>query len=301
MLAASGCSVAGPDSDSKQAEQKAIENSSAAVSQAESQSESQNGESKSDDSSKSDKIKNEDNKATVTLNGSSASIDQANSSVTIDGTTVKLTASGVYTFKGKLDDGVILVDAPKTDKVEIYLDGVEIQNGKTAPLRIEACGGCTVHLTEGSTNTFSDSTSNEFSACISSKDDLTIKGKGTLIVTGAAKHAIKSSNDLRIKNGVYELNSASAALYGEDSVEITGGKITVTACKDGIKSKNDSDSTKGIVTIEEAEIDIQGASGNGIEAAASVTVKSGSVKIHSLKTPVNCNTQNIADGTVQKY
>lgn len=283
MLAASGCSVAGPESDSAQAAKE----SSAAQSALNTSDSTPAGSS------------DENSKAEITLNGSSASLDKDNSSVSINGSTVKITSAGEYTLKGSLDDGCIIVEAPKTDKVDIYLDGVSVKNSKSAPLRVEVCGGCTVHLVEGSVNTFSDSSSNEFSACISSKDDLTIKGSGTLNVTGSAKHAIKSSNDLRIKNGTLVLNAVSAALFGEDSVEITGGNITVENCKDGIKSE-DGD-TIGSVTIEEANVDIKNASGNGIEASVSVTVKSGSVRIHSLKTPVNCKSQTLADGTVRKY
>ncbi|MBR1763853.1 MAG: carbohydrate-binding domain-containing protein [Ruminococcus sp.] len=237
----------------------------------------------------------------ITLNGSEVNIPEGAEGVSADGTKITVTAPGRYYFTGKLDDGQIIVSATKEDKVELYLDGAEIDCLASAPIRIESADGCTLHLVEGSTNVLKDGTANEFSACISAKDDLTIKGKGKLFVYGSTKHGIKSSNDLRIKNGVLEISAVKTGIYAEDKVEITGGNITVTACKDGIKATDDADPTAGTVTIEEADIDIQNAQGNGIEAAISVTVTSGSVKIHSIKQAVNCATQSIADGCVSVY
>ena len=239
----------------------------------------------------------------VKLDGSSVTIPDGAAGITADGSKITVTAPGRYYFTGKLDDGQIIVNATKEDKVDIYLDGVEITSSSSAPIRVESADGCTVHLTEGSTNVLTDGTANEFSACISAKDDLTIKGKGKLVVVGSTKHAIKTSNDLRIKNGEYELSAKGAGLYGEDSVQLTGGNILITACKDGIKSVIDvgGDAAKGIVTAENTTVDVQNAQGNGIEATSGVTVTSGSIKIHSLKQAVNCKIQNITEGTVVKY
>ncbi len=237
----------------------------------------------------------------VKLDGSSVTIPDGAAGITADGSKITVTAPGRYYFTGKLDDGQIIVNATKEDKVDIYLDGVEITSSSSAPIRVESADGCTVHLTEGSTNVLTDGTANEFSACISAKDDLVIKGRGTLYVYGNTKHAIKSSNDVKIKNGVLVLEAVKTGVYAEEKVQITGGNITVAACKDGIKAQDDADPAAGIVTIEEAEIDIKNAQGNGIEGAVSVTVSSGSVKIHSIKQAVNSPTQTVADGCLTVY
>ena len=244
-----------------------------------------------------------ENAASVTLKGSSAEIGAGASGVTAEGSTVTLTAAGEYTFSGTLDDGQIVVNAPKTDKIDIYLNGVTVNCSTTAPLRVIQADGVTLHLNEGTVNTFTDSVNSTANACISSKDDLTVKGKGKLVVTGSVKHAIKSSNDLRIKGGELELSAKAAGLYGEDSVQLTGGNIVIKSCKDGIKSVIDEggEAGKGTVTSENATVDIQNASGNGIEATTGVTVTSGSIKIHSIKQAVNCKTQTLAEGTVVKY
>ncbi len=239
----------------------------------------------------------------IKLNGSSAEIDAGAAGVTAEGSVITITAAGDYSFSGSLDDGQIIVNAAKTDKVDIYLNNVSVSSSTNAPVRVEQADGVTLHLAEGTVNSFADTSANPNTACISAKDDLTIKGKGTLNVTGAAKHAIKSSNDVKIKNGVLNLSAVAAGIYGEDKVQLTGGTITVSTCKDGIKAVIDEGDTEseGIVTAENTVVDIQNASGNGIEATKSVTVTSGSIKIHSTKKAINCNTQSIAEGTVSSY
>ena len=295
MMLGAGCSInnnsGAQSSAADSAAQSSLNTEAPAADVSETESEQSSGKSESAS----------DNKADITLDGSTAAISEGAQGVTVSGSVVTVSAAGDYTFTGTLDDGQIIVNAPKTDKVDIYLNNVTVNCSASAPIRIEQADGVTIHLMEGTVNTFTDSAANNVSACISSKDDLTIKGKGTLNVTGAAKHAIKSSNDIRIKNGVLNLSAASAAVYGEDSVQLTGGTITVTSCKDGIKASNKVEADKGFVTSEEATVDIQNASGNGIEAVTGVTVKSGSIKIHSLKQAVNCKVQSLADGCVTKY
>ncbi len=291
-----GCSVNSNDSNSSKAETSAAASTDGSASEA-----SSAGDDAADTDDGSDA--SADNAAQITLDGSSAKISDGAAGVTADGSTVTITAAGDYTFTGTLDDGQILVNAPKTDKVDIYFNNVTVSSSTSAPIRVEQADGVTLHLMEGTVNTFADSASNSFSACISAKDDLTIKGKGTLKVTGSAKHAIKSSNDVKIKNGVLELSAVGAGVYGEDKVQLTGGSITIVSCKDGIKSVIDEggEAGKGIVTSENTTVDIQNASGNGIEATTSVTVKSGSIRIHSAKQAVNCDSQTLAEGTVEKY
>lgn len=302
MLAlGAGCSINTKDNQTSGVNvqdnvQTAADNNSSAETEAQ-----KNADAPKDESSEGTSETKSDNEASVTLNGSSVSLSQGAQGIAVDGCVVTISAAGSYTVSGTLDDGQIIVNAPKTDKVDIYLDNVTMTCSSSAPIRVEQADRVTLHLADGSVNTFADTAANTVSACISSKEDLTIKGKGTLKVTGSAKHAIKSSNDLKIKNGILELSAVSAGLYGEDSVQLTGGTITVTACKDGIKSSNKEKTDKGWVSSEDAVVDIQNASGNGIEAVTGVTVLSGSIKIHSLKQAINCTTQSITEGCVVKY
>ena len=294
LASAAGCSINNNEG-----------NSSSAADASQTQSAADNNTSASDASADSKQEKSEstksDNKASAKLNGSSVELSEGAVGISAEGSVLTISAAGEYTLTGTLDDGQIVVNVPKTEKVDIFLANVTVSSSATAPIRIEQADGVTLHLVEGSVNTFTDSAANDLSACISAKDDLTIKGKGTLKVTGSAKHAIKSSNDIKIKNGVFELSAVKTAIYGEDSVQLTGGSIVITSCGDGIKASNTEEAEKGFVSSEEAEVEIQNAAGNGIEAVTGVTVKSGKIRIHSLKQAVNCKVQELAEGCVEKF
>ena len=236
--------------------------------------------------------------AQITLDGTSAVVAGSDAAAR----KITLTDGGSYYVTGTLEEGQIVVNAPSDEKVDIYLNGADITCTSSAPIAVENADRVTLHLVEGSTTVLKDSSANTLTACVSAKDDLTIKGKGTLYVYGSAKHGIKSSNDVKIKNGNIIISSINAGIYGEDTVQITGGNITVTSSKDGIKATNETEAAKGYVSIEAAEIDIQNASGNGIEAVTGVTISSDStVKIHSVKKPINCDTQDIAEGSLVTY
>ena len=64
----------------------------------------------------------ENDAVTITLGGTSAQTSSSNG-VTIDGSTITITAEGVYIFSGTLSDGQIIVDADDSAKVQIVLNG----------------------------------------------------------------------------------------------------------------------------------------------------------------------------------
>ncbi|MGN0620367.1 MAG: carbohydrate-binding domain-containing protein [Porcipelethomonas sp.] len=236
----------------------------------------------------------------VSLSGSGAQSDDY-SNLSINGSVITISGPGKYEFSGTIDNGQIIVNAGKEDKVDIYLNGAGITCSDSAPICVQSADTCTLHLKSGSTNYVQDSASNSLSACIYSKDDLTIKGEGSLTVVSSKKHGIKSSNDVKVKNGSITISCPSTGIYGEDSVQISGGSIVIAACKDGIKASNTQEAEKGFVTIENGYIDIQNAAGNGIEAISSVTISSGVVNVHSAKKSVNCDYQTITDGCLYEY
>ena len=70
----------------------------------------------------------------ITLSGSTA---QASSdAVSVNGSTVTITAAGTYILTGTLDDGCIIVDAGKEDKVQLVLDGASIHSETFAALYV---------------------------------------------------------------------------------------------------------------------------------------------------------------------
>lgn len=236
----------------------------------------------------------------ITLNGDRASVSD-NNGVSVSGGVVTILQAGRYEVTGNLNDGQIVVNVSKEEKVNLHLNGAGITCSSSAPLYILSADTCTVHLDDGSTNYLEDTAANTLSACLFSKDDLTIKGGGTLTVIGNKKHGIKSSNDVKIKNGSLTVSAVSTGVYGEDSVQITGGEIVISSCKDGIKASNELEAEKGFILMENGYVDVQNAAGNGMEAISGVTISGGTVNIHSAKKPINCSAQSIAEGCLFSY
>ncbi len=74
----------------------------------------------------------------ITLSGSSASAESGASGVTIDGSTITISAEGTYIFSGSLTDGQVIVDADDTAKVQIVLDGAGITSSSSAALYVKS-------------------------------------------------------------------------------------------------------------------------------------------------------------------
>ena len=77
--------------------------------------------------------------------------------VTVDGTTVTITAVGDYIIEGTLNDGQIVVsdELGKKDAVNIELRGVNVTCSDSAPFNAGG-GKIEITLADGTTNTFTD-------------------------------------------------------------------------------------------------------------------------------------------------
>lgn len=219
----------------------------------------------------------------ITLNGDSASADS--DSVQISGSTVTLTEEAVYVISGTLDDGMVVVDADDTAKLQLVFDGVNINSGTSAPLYILEADKVFVTLTDGSENTlsnggtFSAIDENNIDSVIFSKQDLTLNGGGALTVVSPAGHGIVCKDDLVITGGTYTVTSSSHALDANDSVRITGETaLTANAGKDGIHSENNDDASLGFVYISGGTLDIT-SEGDGISAGAYMQIEGGAYQI----------------------
>ena len=213
--------------------------------------------------------------ATITLNGSSASVD--GSGAEAEGSAVTVKEEGVYLISGILSDGQIVVDADKA-KVQLVLDNADI-TCKSGPAIIgNASDKIFLTLAKGSTNILSGGSA-ESGACISSADSLTINGSGALEVKSEAD-GIHSKDDIVITGGTINIDAAGDGIKGKDYVAAADGTVTVKAGQDGIKASNETDADKGFVYIEDGTFSIT--SGNdGIQAFSDVTVKCGTVDIVS--------------------
>lgn len=223
----------------------------------------------------------ESKSAVIQLNGTSAAC--SSDAVKISGGNVTITDEGTYILSGTLDDGMIIVDAGKSDKTQLVLDGVTIHSQTCAPIYIRQADKVFLTLAPGSTNTLSNGGTftaideNNIDAVIFSKDDLTLNGSGILIVTSPAGHGIVSKDSLKITGGIYDINCASHGLAGKDDVCIVNADFTIVSGKDGIHSENDDD-TLGFIWLQSGTFDIS-AEGDGISAAAYLQIEDGSFQI----------------------
>lgn len=225
----------------------------------------------------------EDECVRILLDGSSATADS--DSVEISGTTVTITEEASYIISGTLDDGMIIVNADDSSKIQLIFDGVSINSETSAPLYILEADKVFVTLSEGSENELSNGGSfeaiddNNIDAVIFSKQDLTLNGSGTLNITSPAGHGIVSKDDLVITGGTYGVSAASHGLEANDSVRITGdASLTIDAGKDGIHAENDEDDSLGFVYISGGTADIE-AEGDGISAGAYMQIMDGTFNI----------------------
>ena len=222
----------------------------------------------------------ERNSVLIQMNGTSASA--SSNSVRISGTTITITEEATYILSGTLDDGMIIVNAPDSAKLQIVLNGVSITSNTSAALYILEADKVFLTLNDGTENTLSNGGTftaidkNNIDGALFSKQDLTINGLGSLTVTSPAGHGIVCKDDLVITGGTYTIHSSSHGLDANDSVRVTGTtSITIDAGKDGIHCENTDDAALGFVYFSDGTVNID-AEGDGISAGAYVQIENGS-------------------------
>lgn len=224
----------------------------------------------------------EETAARITLSGDSASSDS--DAVQISGSTVTITDEGTYILTGTLDDGMIIVSAGDTDKIQLVMDNAEITSSTSAAVYVPEADKVFITTASGSENTLTNGgeytavDDNNIDAVIFSKSDLTLNGAGTLNINAAAGHGIVSKDDLVLTSGTYNITAASQGLSGKDSVRIAGGTYTVTSGKDGIHAENTDDTSLGFLYIAGGTFTIT-ADGDGMSAGAYVQIDDGSFTI----------------------
>ena len=225
----------------------------------------------------------ESESVTISLADNSSSCES--DAVSITENTITIKDEGTYILSGSLSDGMVIVEAEDTDKVQIVLNGVSISNDQSAALYVRSADKVFVTTASGTENTLEHSGSsytaiddNNIDAAIFSKSDLTLNGEGTLTVTAQEGHGIVSKDDLVLTSGTYVITSASHGLSGKDSVRIANGSYTIVSGKDGIHAENKDDSSSGFVYMAGGTYTIS-AGDDGIHAASNVTISDGKIDI----------------------
>lgn len=220
----------------------------------------------------------------IKLKGDSVSCES--DAVKISKTTITLSEEGTYIFSGTLNDGMIVVNAEDSDKIQIVLNDASVTSSTSAALYIIEADKVFVTLANDSENTlsnggtFSAIDDNNIDGAVFSKQDLTFNGSGSLTVTSPADHGIVCKDDLVFTGGTYTVNSASHGLDANDSVRITNSALSITSGKDGIHAENTDDTSLGFIYVKDASLDIS-AEGDGISSGNSMQINDGTINIVS--------------------
>ena len=224
----------------------------------------------------------EESSVAITLADAKSSCDS--NAVQIDENTITITEEGTYILSGVLTDGMILVDAEDTDKIQLVLDGVEITSEESAAIYVRSADKVFLTTASGSENiltnggTYTAIDDNNIDAVIFSKDDLTLNGAGTLTISAKAGHAVVSKDDLVLTSGTYEITAEKHGLSGKDSVRIAGGTYHITCGKDGIHASNTDDTSLGFIYIAGGNMEIT-AEDDGMHADAALTITGGTIQV----------------------
>ena len=218
----------------------------------------------------------------ITLNGTTATA--SSNSVQINGSTVIIKEEATYVISGSLTDGMLVVDAPDTAKLQIVFNGADITSQTFAALYILEADKVFVTLAEGTANSLVNGGSfvaiddNNVDAALFSKQDLTLNGSGSLSVTSPAGHGIVGKDDLVITGGTYTVNSASHGLDANDSVRVGKANLTIDAGKDAIHCENSEDTAKGFIYISGGTIKAE-AEGDGIAASGYMQITGSTIDL----------------------
>ena len=182
----------------------------------------------------------------VTDQNSKGSINLDTLSISGEGLSVKnnsvtISSGGTFTASGKLDDGIIYIDAPSA--VTLNLNNVSISNKNGPSIYVKNAEKTNIVINEGTNNSLwcGDDFSDEFDdeeAIIFSKSDLDISGSGELNLSSKDADAIKSEKSILINDGKISVSLGEGkGITALGDVTVNGGEINVLSAEEGLESK----------------------------------------------------------------
>lgn len=227
-----------------------------------------------------------DKKGSIAIKLKKTSASCSSKAVKISGRTITITDEGTYLVSGTLKNGMIIVDADKSDKVQIVLNGVTVSNSTSAAVYVKQADKVFLTTAENTQNKLSNTGAykavdeDNIDAVIFSKDDLTLNGKGLLKITAKQGHGIVSKDSLVLAGGSYVITAEKHGLSGKDDICIADGSYQITSGKDGIHAENTDDKSLGFLYISDGEFDIT-AEGDGISSSSFGQIEGGSFRIQA--------------------
>lgn len=201
-----------------------------------------------------------------------------------DGEIIDIKEEGVYVVSGTATNCTIRIEADKTNKVQLVLNGVSITNTDFPAIYVVNADKTFITTAEGSENTLSvtgafraDGDTNT-DAVIYSKDDIVFNGLGKLTVSCAENNGISCKNDIKFTGGSYDITSAKDAIEAKDMIAVCGGSFTINTDKDGLHAEDSDDTTKGSVIITGGTFNIT-AKSDGIQGTTLSQIDGGEITI----------------------
>ena len=244
---------------------------------------------------------------TITLSGTSAETS-ASSGVSIDGSTITITAEGVYVVSGTLSDGQIIVDAEDSAKVQIVLKGAEITSKTSAAIYVKSADKVFITTAEGTDNTLANGGSftadgdTNVDGAVYAKDDITFNGSGSLTITSPAGHGVVGNDDVKFGGGTYTITASAHGVKANDSARFAESDVTITAGadKDGVHVSDSDDASAaesdsffymadGTLTIKSQD--------DGIHADAEVKIEGGTIVVNESYEGIEGLAINISGGS----
>lgn len=230
----------------------------------------------------------------ITLSGDTATV--SGSGAYANGGSVTIASAGYYDVTGTLTDGSLIVDAGKNAKVFLRLNGVTITCSDDAAIRVNQADKVFLTLAEGTENTVTSgetyseaALADKTDGAIFAHDDLTINGSGALTVTAAYKHGIAANDSLRITGGKITVTAPADTVHVNDSLHITGAAITLSAGDDAIHSDTSVAILGGSLTVNTCY--------EGIEAPE-ILVEDGAITVTSTDDGINACGTETSDGSL---
>lgn len=194
----------------------------------------------------------------VSISFSNDGITAADSpGLSIDGTSLTITASGTYLLSGSCEDGSVKVQKGTTGVV-LVLDGLTLSSQTTAPIICAKSTEVTIEAAAGTVTTLSDTETNN-----DGSDDSNTEANNDASTNSAAENAV-----IKCKDG------SQVVLCG------TGELILRANGKNGIKS-GASTETEGdaSLTIRELTLTIDAPVNDAVNAESILNVESGTLEI----------------------
>ncbi len=235
----------------------------------------------------------------------SDSIQTDGEGVSVDKSTLTITAAGIYELSGDLENGQVIVDTQDEENVTLILNGVNIHNEDSAALFVADAKEVVLVLADQTENFFSDGTEylfasadvDEPNATMFSTADMTIFGNGSLTVEGNYNDGIASKDGLIIASGTINVTSVDDGIRGKDYLVVKDGDITIDAQGDGLKSDNAEDATMGYIEIQSGSFQISSAA-DAIQAETDIVISAGEF---NLTTAGGSNEQISTDASAKGF